>query len=175
LATAVRGWLVGVVLAPEAGVSAELVPVTQKAARAFVAEHHRHSAPPRGDVFRVGLEIDGMLVGVVMAGRPTAAGLQDGRTLEVTRLCTLGDDNACSMLYGAACRAARALGYRRVYTYTLAGEHGSSLKAAGFVLDGDVAARASWSFPNRPRYDSNLFGERTRDPGPKHRWVRELG
>lgn len=155
--------------------SAELVPLTRQQARAFVAEHHRHSTPPLGDVFRVGLEVDGELVGVAIAGRPVARALDDGRTLEITRVCVREDvKNGCSRLYAAASRAAGALGYRRVVTYTLAAENGSSVRAAGFLPDGDVRARESWSFPKRPRQDLNLFGEPSRDPGPKRRWLREL-
>jgi hypothetical protein len=153
-----------------------LVPLTQRQAYAFVGEHHRHAMPPRGDVFRVGLEIDGELVAVAIAGRPIARELDDGRTLEITRLCVAGDrPNACSRLYAACCRASAALGYRRVVTYTLASEPGSSPRAAGFVLHGEVEARTTWANgPGRHRYDHNLFGETIRDTGPKRRWIREL-
>lgn len=107
-----------------------LVPVSQREARAFVRAHHRHSRPDR-DIFRVGLEVDGELVAVAVAGRLKAEGLQDGKTIEITRVCTLGHTNACSRLYGALCRAGAALGYRRAYTYTLASEPGTSPRAAG--------------------------------------------
>lgn len=70
--------------------------------------------------------------GVAIVGRPVARGLDDGWTLEVTRTCTDGTKNANSMLYGAAWRAARALGYRRLVTYTLVEESGTSLRAAGW-------------------------------------------
>jgi hypothetical protein len=159
-----------------AGVSVELVPLTRAQARTFVALVHRHSDPPVGDVFRVGLQINGDLVGVAIAGRPVARLLDDGYTLEVTRVCVRDDtpENACSRLYGAACRAAAALGYHRVITYTLEHERASSVRAAGFVPDGDVEHRDTWARPKRPRHDLNLFGERTRDVGPKRRWLREL-
>lgn len=152
----------------------ELVPISQRDARRFVFEHHRHNGPDRGDIFRVGVEVDGALVGVGVAGRPKAAGLQDGRTLEITRVCTLGHENACSRIYGALCRAAKALGWRRVYTYTLASEPGSSLLAAGFVIDAILEER-DWSKESgRDRYQENLLGERTTPEGPKVRWVRYL-
>lgn len=161
-----------------AGVSVQLVPLTRQQARLFVASHHRHSDAPLGDVFRVGLELDGQLVGVAIAGRPAARLLDDGRTLEVTRVCVRDEGeglvNGCSRLYGAACRAATALGYRRVITYTLEAERASSVRAAGFVRDGDVQQRDTWARPKRPRVDVNLFGERTRDVGPKVRWMRVL-
>lgn len=151
----------------------ELVPLTQREARAFVAEHHRHNGADRGDVFRAGLAADGELVAVAVAGRPKAAGLQDGRTLEITRVCTLGHENACSRLYGALCRAAKALGWRRVVTYTLESEPGSLL-ASGFARDADVAARSWADESGRDRYAENLLGERPTPDGPKTRWVRHL-
>jgi len=156
--------------------ASELVPLTRAQARVFVAAHHRHSAPPVGDVFRVGLDVGGELVGVAIAGRPAARLLDDGRTLEVTRVCVVAGagENACSRLYGAACRAAKALGYRRVVTYTLERETASSVRAAGFERDADVEHRDTWARPKRPRHDLNLFGERTRDVGPKVRWSRVL-
>jgi len=154
----------------------ELVPLTQRQARAFVAEHHRHATPPRGDVFRVGLEQAGELVGVAIAGRPVARILDDGRTLEVTRLCLRpGVPNGCSRLYAACCRAGAALGYRRIVTYTLESEPGSSVRAAGFQLDQELGPRDHWARgPGRHRYDSNLLGEPVRDAGPKRRWTRSL-
>jgi hypothetical protein len=78
----------------------------------------------------------------------------DGWTAEVTRLCTDGTPNACSMLYRAAWRAARSLGYRRLITYTLAEEGGASLRASGFTLLGE-AGGGSWSRGNRPRVDKH--------------------
>lgn len=123
----------------------EIVPVTFRQACAFVAELHRHNKPPRGHKFSIGLHADGVLVGVVMVGRPVARVLDDGRTCEVNRTCTDGTPNANSMLYGAAWRAAKAMGYRRAYTYTQANESGASLRAAGWCRDAELAARGSWA------------------------------
>ena len=93
-------------------------PVTQRVAYAWIKEHHRHHLPPRGDLFRVAAEDDqGNIIGVVVIGRPVSRQLQDGRTAEVTRLCTNGTKNVCSFLLACAWRAARALGYDRIYTY----------------------------------------------------------
>jgi hypothetical protein len=105
--------------------------------------------------------MSGELVGVALVGRPVARGLDDGRTLEVRRLCTTGAPNACSLVLGAAWRAARAFGYRRLVTDTLAAEPGGSLRAAGFRPTCRVAAR-SWSCPSRPRIDNHLLVERVR-------------
>jgi hypothetical protein len=152
----------------------ELVPITLREANRFVATYHRHAEPVRGWRFGVGLERDGELVGVGVAGRPTSHTLDGAGAIELTRVCTLGDPNACSRLYGALCRAAAALGYRTAYTYTLADEPGSSVRAAGFELDAELGARPSWSSPSRPRADETLFGPRKRDTGPRCRWKREL-
>lgn len=158
--------------------SLELVPVSQKTARTFVQEYHRHNKPPRGDVIRVGVAVDGLLVAVAMAGRPVAAGLQDGRSLEVTRVCVVDDErdvkNVCSMAYGALGRAAKALGYLRLWTYTLAVEEGVSPRAAGFELDGEVEERDWAAQSGRDRYETNLFGERRTPEGAKLRWRRDL-
>lgn len=145
-------------------------------ARRFVAEHHRHNGPPVGGLFAGGLEPDdgGELLGVAVAGRPPGRGFDDGRTLEVTRTCTLGDDNANSMLYGAICRAGKALGWWSAITYTLPEESGASLRAAGFVLEAEIPAREAWLRPDAMRYQHDLFGEERRPAGPKYRWRRVL-
>jgi tRNA A37 N6-isopentenylltransferase MiaA len=142
-------------------VSIEVVPVTLRAANAYVAEHHRHHRPTRGCLFCIGLETEGHLVGVTIVGRPVARMLQDGRTAEVTRLCTDGTRNACSALYGAAWRAARAIGYRRLVTYTLPEEGGTSLRAAGWRLIGE-AGGGSWSRTERPRVDAHPMQSKLR-------------
>lgn len=123
----------------------EIRPITFRAACAFVKRLHRHNKPPRGHKFSVALWTDAELVGVAMAGRPVARAFDDGLTLEINRTCTDGTPNANSMLYGACRRAAWAMGYRRVLTYTQAGESGASLRAAGFVLVRQLPARASWA------------------------------
>ncbi len=154
-----------------------LVPITLRVARRFVGEHHRHNVPPKGWRFGVGVEDSaGELVGVAIASRPVARALDDGETLEIVRTCTNGARNANSMLYGAIARAAKPLGYRRVITYTLASEPGTSLRAAGFMRDGEVAARPSWSTPTsgRSRYQQDLFGNERRSTKPKMRWIRML-
>lgn len=156
--------------------SLRLRPVEFKEACAFVARVHRHHDAPVGHKFSVGVEDEGgVLRGVAIIGRPVARRLDDGFTLEVTRLATDGARMACSTLYAAAARAARALGYRRILTFTLASESGASVRAAGWTLDGTTPGR-SWSVPSRPRGGVDLFGDPlTRDTtGPKTRWVRIL-
>lgn len=147
-----------------------LAPISLKSAKSWVNEHHRHNQAPVGWKWGVALEEHGVQVGVAMAGRPVARGLDDGVTLEVTRVCTLGHKNANSMLYGAIARAAAALGYQRLITYTLKSESGSSLRASGFREDGEVRGR-EWTTPSRPRQKSQEVGYVTEN---KIRWVRDL-
>lgn len=151
-----------------------LVPIDLGIAKAFIAQHHRHSRPPVGWKWGVGLVNGGPeLVGVGIAGRPVNKTLDDGKTIEFTRVCTLGERNANSMLYGALLRASKALGYARAYTYTLEHESGASLLAVGFVRDGIVKPRA-WDTPSRPRYETDLFGSRRPPEEPRVRWVKQL-
>lgn len=131
-----------------------LVPLTQREAFAFVRKNHRHHEPPRGALFQLGAEKGGHVIGVAIVGRPVARHLQDDFTAEVLRLCTDGTRNACSFLYGASWRAARCLGYRRLVTYTLPEEGGTSLRAAGWRLVGE-AGGGSWSRSERPRIDTH--------------------
>jgi hypothetical protein len=128
----------------------QLAPLSLREANAYVEAHHRHSGKVRGMKFALGAAIADELVGVAIVGRPIARMLQDGATLEVLRVCSTGTRNVCSFLLAACWRAARALGYRRLVTYTLATETGSSLRAAGFRIVGEVRAQ-NWSRPSRPR------------------------
>lgn len=138
-----------------------LTPITLRQARDFVDCHHRHNAAPQGHKFSVGLSKGGELVGVVIVGRPIARRQDDGKTAEVTRCCVLdGHLNANSALYGAAWRAARAMGYTRIITYTLPTESGASLRAAGFQRVGLTEAKpAGWSVPSRPREKADKYPE----------------
>jgi hypothetical protein len=123
-------------------------------ANAFVAAHHRHHGEVVGHLFSIGAVLDNRIVGVVIVGRPVSRMRDDGETAEVTRLCTNGMPNACSFLYGAAARAAFALGYRRIGTYILRNEPGTSLVAAGWRLIGECGGN-SWSRSSRPRVDTH--------------------
>ena len=139
-----------------------VVPMTLAEANAFVAEHHRHHKPVVGHKFSIAIADDDKVRGVLIASRPTARMSDDGWTLEVTRVATDGCPNACSALYGAARRAAWALGYQRLITYTLPSESGASLRAAGWGLIGE-AGGGSWSRKERPRVDTHPLE-------PKLRW-----
>lgn len=123
-------------------------------ANAFVAEHHRHHLPVVGHLFSIGAALGGRIVGVAIVGRPVSRMRDDGTTAEVTRLCTDGTKNACSFLYGAAAKAAFALGFRRIGTYILASEPGTSLAAVGWRCLGERGGN-SWSRTARPRVDKH--------------------
>jgi hypothetical protein len=123
-------------------------------ANAFVAAYHRHHRPVVGHKFSIAAVLGETIVGVAIVGRPVARSRDDGETLEVTRLCTDGTKNACSFLYGAAARATFALGFKRLGTYILASEPGTSLTAAGWRFIAKVRGR-SWTTPSRPRVDKH--------------------
>lgn len=145
--------------------SLELQPVTLLKARHFIDAHHRHHGGPIGGKFAIGLNRDGVVVGVVVVGGPIARNFDDGWTAEVTRCCVLeGVRNGCSMLYGASRRAALAMGYRRLITYTRCDEPGTSLLAAGWKIIAERPAR-SWQLASksRPRVD-------TTDPIQRKLW-----
>ncbi len=133
----------------------DLRPVTREEARSFIRQHRRHHGVPVGWLWLHGVHDDaGELAGVAVVGRPVARPLDDGLTMEITRLCTAGERNACSMLYSAARRAALSKGYRRGLTYILASEEGASLRAAGWRYLWAVKGR-SWDTPSRPRTDKH--------------------
>lgn len=133
--------------------SLRLISMTRAEAHAFIRQHHRHHKPSIGDVFCLGAADGDRVVAVACVGRPVARMLDDGATLEVTRLATDGTRNACSFLYGACWRAARALGWSRLVTYTLPEEGGASLRAAGWKCLGQ-AGGGSWDRKARPRVDT---------------------
>ena len=132
-----------------------VVPMTLAEANAFVEQHHRHHRPVPGCKFCIGVSDADGVVGVAIIGRPVARMLDNGWVLEVNRCCTDGTRNACSVLYSAAWRAARALGYRRLITYTLPSEGGASLKGAGWRIVGQTTNTQGWNCLSRPRVDTH--------------------
>lgn len=113
-----------------------ILPVTYRFASDYCNKNHRHHKAPQGCKFAVQVaDVDGLSVethGVAICGRPVSRRLDDGLTLEITRVCTDGRINACSKLYGACCKIAKEMGYKRVITYTLWSEDGASLRASNF-------------------------------------------
>jgi len=138
-----------------------ITPIDLGEANAFVAQYHRHHMPVVGAKFCIAVSDGEAVRGVAIVGRPVARPLDDGGTLEVTRCCTDGVKNGCSMLYASAWRAARALGYQKLVTYTLASESGSSLFGAGWKIVAEVRGR-SWSTPSRPRVDKHPLQDKLR-------------
>jgi len=132
----------------------EITPINFEEANAFVSLHHRHHKPMQGCKFCVAVSFDDKVVGVAIVGRPVARLLDNGWTLEVNRCCTDGTKNACSMLYSAAWKAAKALGYRRLITYTLPEEGGASLKASNWKCLG-LKGGGNWNVKSRPRIDTD--------------------
>lgn len=131
----------------------QLVPISIGYANEFVRRHHRHHKPAKSlNYFAVAVASGPEVVGVAIIGRPVARLLCDGWTAEVRRVATDGTKNACSMLYAASWRAARALGWKRLVTYTLPSECGASLRGAGWTCVGE-AGGGSWSRTKRPRVD----------------------
>lgn len=143
----------------------EIRPITFREASNFIAKYHRHHKPTVGHKFSIGLYVNDTLIGCAVCGRPVSRYYDDGFTCEINRLCTDGTKNACSKLYGACCRIAKEMGYRKIITYILESESGSSLKASNFICEGK-AGGVKWTG--------------TRDKGQsiphemKTRWVRNL-
>jgi hypothetical protein len=144
-----------------------IVPITLKSANEFVSLHHRHHKPAQGHKWSIGLMKDGEIVGVAIVGRPVARGSDNGLTAEVTRLCTNGIKNGCSMLYGACARVAREMGYIKIQTYILNSELGVSLKATGWVMEATTAG-GQWKHTDGK-------ARRTDQPTEKkQRWAKKL-
>ena len=141
--------------------------MTLAVANAFVAARHRHHKPVRWNKYSVAVADASGIRGVAIVNRPVSRTLDDGSALEVSRLCTDGAPNACSMLYRAAWRVAREMGYVRMYTYTLASEPGTSLRAAGWKNEGLIRGQP-WS--EGKRADQRIDKHPTVD---KRRWSIE--
>ena len=132
--------------------SLSLVPVTLAEAREFVRNFHRHNKPPIGHVFSLAASDGEKMIGVAICGRPISRMLQDGHTLEVLRCCVIDDapKGSCSFLYSRAWRAAAALGWSRLITYTLQSESGASMRGAGWKCVGQSPGATGKAWTNRP-------------------------
>jgi hypothetical protein len=146
------------------------VPLSLAQANLFIDRHHRHHKPLRFHKYSIGAAEYGKLVGVCIVNRPVNLRMDDGLTLEVARLCTDGTSNACSFLLSRAARAAAALGYERIQTYTLADEsvnsYGGSLRAAGWLFS-HASKGGTWNNRSRQRTDKHPTGD-------KFCWVKFL-
>lgn len=138
-----------------------IVPVSLAEANEFVRVHHRHHKPVPGAKFSIAVAESEKIVGVAIVGRPVSRMLDDGWTLEVNRVATDGTRNACSKLYGACRKAAATLGYKKIVTYILSEEPGSSLKGAGWRCAG-LCGGGEWSCKSRPRVDLHPLQQKLR-------------
>ena len=154
---------------PNGSTRLHVIPLELAEANRLVAMWHRHHQPSQGHRFSLGVvDNDGHLHGAAIVGRPVARLAGSPRdVLEVVRLVTDGTPNACSILYAAAARAGLAMGYRRIQTYILEEETGTTLRAAGWTNHG-TAGGGQWKHTDgKPR--------RTDQPtGMKSRWAKSL-
>lgn len=137
-------------------------PITQKQAKIFVDSWHRHHIAPIGSIFQIAAYYNDILIGVAMCGRPVARGNDNKLTIEVTRCCILdeySDLHVASFLYSRCRRIARELGYRRIITYTLISEWGTSLEASGWHRV-KITNGGSWNCKSRPRIDKHPTEEK---------------
>ena len=141
-----------------------VTPINLDEANAFVEQHHRHHKPVPGAKFCVAVSQEDEVRGVAIVGRPVSRVLYDGWTLEVNRCFTDGTRNAFSMLYATAWKAAKAMGYTSLITYTLESEGGSSLRGAGWRCVGKATTRIGqgWNVKSRPRVDTHPLQQKLR-------------
>ena len=130
----------------------ELMPLSLREANEYIKSFHRHNKPTRGGKYAIGVKDGDKLVGVAITGRPIARMLDDKVTAEVLRVCTADDSpkNTCSKIYGACWKASKAMGYRKLITYTLQTESGSSLKGAGYKIVNESKPSTGKGWLSRP-------------------------
>ena len=156
------------------------IPIELRDAQAYINKYHRHHQAAHRDKFRIAASDGNEILVVIQVGRPVSRVLDDGRTLEVLRLCTNGDKNVCSFLYSRASRIAKEMGYSKIITYILETEKGTSLKASGWKLEADGVGGSDWNVPSRPReveaIQMSLFEEKPKYPinVKKQRWTKIL-
>jgi len=144
-----------------------LVPLSLKEANELIEQFHRHHKKVIGHKFSIGAMLCDKIIGAIIVGRPVSREIDFHQVTEVTRLVTDGTENACSFLYAAAARAAKAMGYKKIQTYILENEPGTSLKAAGWIFE-IMTAGGNWNHSWRK-------GRREDQPmGKKQRWAKFL-
>jgi hypothetical protein len=130
-----------------------VIPITLREANDFVENFHRHNrrTARNGGKFAIGATSGDKLVGVAIVGNPISATYMDGFTAEVLRACVIDSAprNCNSFLYGACWRVWRAMGGRKLITYTLQSESGASLRGAGWKIVAEVApTKEGWNKSN---------------------------
>ena len=138
-------------------------PIDLKSANEFVMKHHRHNGKVLVHRFSIAVYDGDRLCGVAICGNPLARKLDDGKTIEVRRVCTDGTRNACSILYGRCARIAKEMGWEKIITYILDSECAVTMKASGWEIEAEGCGGVSWNVPSRPRLvkQETLFGEET--------------
>ena len=146
----------------------KIVPLELRELNDLVARLHRHHKPVQGHRFSLGVVNDsGVVVGGASVGRPVARLTNAKEVVEVTRLVTDGTPCACSVLYAAAARVAKEMGYKRIQTFILDTEPGTSLRASGWTMVGTTRGDCWTGREGRSR--------RSDQPTcPKQRWERAL-
>lgn len=148
-------------------------PSTLREAAAFVAQHHRHSAPPKGHRWSIKAVHHDLTVAVAVVGRPLARMLDEEGVAEVLRVCAAPDapKGVNSMLYAACWRAWREMGGTKMLTYTLQEESGASLRALkqqGWRRAAAVRPHSKgWDRGDRPQVADPIY------QAPKVRWEVE--
>lgn len=154
-------------------------PIDLKSANQYVVANHRHNGKVLVHRFSIAVWDGDRLCGVAICGNPSARKLDDGKTIEVNRVCTNGTKNACSILYGRCARIAKEMGFERIITYLLETEPGVSLRASGWQIEAEGVGGKDWNTPSRPRMvrEQTLFGEATCSypiDVKKTRWAKKL-
>lgn len=153
----------------------KIKPITLKEANRFVSLHHRHHGAVVGYKFAIGIEVEGKIKGVAICSRPVSRKLDDGYTLEVSRLCVMNVPNGCSRLYAACARTAKEMGYQKIITYILNSESGTSLKASGWICEADNVGVLKWKRSDGLRTNeiTDMFGTTVKYPSElKSRWSK---
>ena len=146
--------------------------MTLREANDFVERWHRHSARTSNDggKFAIGLELDGVIVGAAIVGRPVARLLQVPGAAELLRLCTspAAPKGSASKLYSRARRIWQLMGGTTIHTYTLKHESGATMRGAGIHEAAADVQLQQWSRPNRKRDERVIYET------PKQRWTETL-
>lgn len=153
-------------------------PISLKKANEYVINNHRHHNKVQGHKFSLSVWNEDSLCGVAIVGHPQSRRIDNESTLEVLRLCTDGTYNACSILYARCAKVAKDMGYRKIITYILESELGTSLKASGWHCEQEKCGGTSWTGQRekeRHEYEQiSLFCKKSPPKELKQRWVKEL-
>ena len=135
-----------------------------------------------GDFVYANPKPENVLLGVATVGIPVACPLNDGKTLEITRICFVNDDDEpCfdsqlpqfskdhaspipSMFTSAIIKKVKEMGYKKLITYTRIDEPAKYLKAVGFIIEFTQTRIKKWKSKNADKIYSKSA------PSLKNRW-----